>query len=113
MFNKANVEEGSANAGANCDIKVSVYNRNSNEKLTTMNNSNDTSGLVCEKENYFQHNIKMTLDNNTVHNDNTIPDDPLLSDFNPPDEYDLKDPSEWTKDSLKDSVHTLFQTQLP
>ncbi|CAF4944751.1 unnamed protein product, partial [Rotaria socialis] len=47
----------------------------------------------------------MTLDNNTVHNDNTIPDDPLLSDFNPPDDYDLKDPSEWTKDSLKDSVH--------
>ncbi|CAF4316975.1 unnamed protein product, partial [Rotaria magnacalcarata] len=102
---KANVEEGSATAGANCDIKVSVYNYNFNENLTTINKSNDTSHLVCDNDNYFQHNIKMTLDNNTVHNDNTIPDDPLFSDFNPPDDYDLKDPSEWTKDSLKDSVH--------
>ncbi|CAF3769339.1 unnamed protein product, partial [Rotaria socialis] len=102
---KANVEEGTAAAGANCNIKVSVYNHNFNENLTTMNNSNDISGSVCDNDNYFQHNIKMTLDNITVHNDTTIPDDPLLSDFNPPDEYDLKDPSEWTKDSLKDSVH--------
>ncbi|CAF3692408.1 unnamed protein product, partial [Rotaria socialis] len=73
---KANVEEGSANASTNCDVKVSVYNYNFNENLTTINNSNDTSRVVCDNDNYFQHNIKMTLDNNTVHNDNTIPDDP-------------------------------------
>ncbi|CAF2178849.1 unnamed protein product [Rotaria magnacalcarata] len=33
-----------------------------------------------------------------------IPDDPLLSEFNPPDDDDLKHPSEWTRESLRESL---------
>ncbi|CAF4051391.1 unnamed protein product [Rotaria magnacalcarata] len=48
--------------------------------------------------------IKINVDEATNNNCDDIPDDPLLSDFNLPDEFNLKDPDEWTKESLTESV---------
>ncbi|CAF4946289.1 unnamed protein product, partial [Rotaria socialis] len=82
-FIKTNVEVGSSLNGTNI-IKI---------------NSNNDSGF---------HETINTVPNDTdddlSNKDQINNDDPLLSDFNPPDEYDLKDPSEWTKESLNDSV---------
>ncbi|CAF4456967.1 unnamed protein product, partial [Rotaria magnacalcarata] len=48
--------------------------------------------------------IKINVDDATNNKCDDIPDDPLLSDFNLPDEFNLKDPDEWTKESLTESV---------
>ncbi|CAF3414798.1 unnamed protein product [Rotaria socialis] len=66
--------------------------------------SNFTSELLSQdvfKQNEYYDEIEVTLQTSDLP---SIPDDPMLSDFNPPDEFDLKDVSEWTKESLRESV---------
>ncbi|CAF4756076.1 unnamed protein product [Rotaria socialis] len=114
-FIKTNVEVGSSLNGTTT-IKINSINDSGfHESLTTVPNDTGTdfSNSSLNDGNYFTQELKIILDDDLINKDHINNDDPLLSDFNPPDEYDLKDPSEWTKESLNDSVKTLFRTRLP
>ncbi|CAF2236425.1 unnamed protein product [Rotaria magnacalcarata] len=66
-------------------------------QLSRVNDGNNMS---------YIKNSDTVIDNNTVvksTNDQDT-DDVLLSEFNIPDEFNLKEPSEWTKDSLAEGV---------
>ncbi|CAF2150406.1 unnamed protein product, partial [Rotaria magnacalcarata] len=105
-FIKTNVEVGSSLNGTNI-IKINSNNDSGfHETVNTVPNDTGTdfSNLTLNDGNYFNQELKIILDDDLINKDQINNDDPLLSDFNPPDECDLKDPSEWTKESLNDSV---------
>ncbi|CAF4782471.1 unnamed protein product [Rotaria socialis] len=77
----------------NVSTKFTAISENSSVKISENETINYDYQIIDNCE------VKITIDNNDIQQD-----DPLLSDFNIPDEYDLKDPSEWTKDLLADSV---------
>ncbi|CAF3398824.1 unnamed protein product, partial [Rotaria socialis] len=105
-FVKTNVEVGSSLNGTTTIEINSINDSGFHENLTTVPNDTGTdfSNLNLNNGNYFTQELKIILDDDLINKDQINNDDPLLSDFNPPDEYDLKDPSEWTKESLNDSV---------
>ncbi|CAF2068091.1 unnamed protein product [Rotaria magnacalcarata] len=111
----------SSNDNETSDILESEINNFNNPLVITMINSDDhllNDGSVvdeflqtnninvnnlatqeqCDNINDYCCDVKITTNNDSTQ------DDPLLTEFNPPDEFNLKEPEEWTKDSLKDSV---------
>ncbi|CAF3518661.1 unnamed protein product [Rotaria socialis] len=93
-----------------CLLQQNVENRvvNKNNLIhnidnnTVLNNQTSTENSLYDCDGELKINIEG--DDAAINNRDLIADDPLLSDFNLPDEYNLKDPDEWTKESLKESV---------